>query len=201
MSNQPDINVLKERIANGDFDALNFLYRHYYRKLKLYGIRFSPQLSSLSVEDTIQELFLWIFKNPTQLNSIENLEVYLFSALKRNIFQDIYKGQSRKNLMVVYSDNSQNELYENSSETKFIEAETRRYDKSLVKQLLDSLPEKQKEVLYLRTYINMSYREIAEVMGLSEQIVRNYNYRAMQNLKSNHPQPFLRKDGSNDGPH
>ena len=184
MSSLSDIEDLKKRIAKGDFNALNLLYKIYYRKLKLYGIQFSPQLSSFSVEDTIQELFLWISQNHQKLNEIDNLEVYLFSALKRNIFQDIYKVQSRKNLMVLYSNTATKVKHESSNEYKILDAENRQHSKQLIQQLLDSLPEKQKEVLYLRNYTNLSYKDIAEVMNLTEQVVRNYSYRAMQKLRT-----------------
>ncbi len=196
MTNDSEIQILKKRIAEGDFGALNLLYRRYYRKLKLYGIKFSPKLSSLSVEDSIQELFLWISKNHKKLEEIDNLEVYLFSALKTNIYQDIYKSQSRKNLKVLYSNTTTlSAQYENSNESKIIESENKVQDKLLVQQLLDSLPEKQKEVLYLRNYVNMSYKEIADVMDLSEQIVRNYSYRAMQKLKKDSSIKSSRKEG------
>ncbi len=184
MAQQVDITALKNRIANGDVNALNELYRCYYRKLKLYGTQFSPKLISLSVEDLIQDLFLWIAKNHKQLNEVDNLEVYLFSALKRNIYQDIHKGQSRKNLLVLYSNSAQTKSHETSEESKIIDSENRHLDKQLVHRLLAHLPDKQREVIYLRNYVNMSYKEIGEVMNLSEQIVRNYSYRAMQSLKS-----------------
>ena len=183
MAQQPDIEKLKNLIARGDSTALNDLYRRYYKKLKLYGMQFSPKLMSLSVEDSIQELFFWITKNHQQLSEVDNLEVYLFSALKRNVYQDIHKGKSRKNLRVLYSASSTSESHESSDESKIIETESRHLDKQLVHRLLESLPAKQKEVIYLRNYVNMSYKEIGDVMNLSEQIVRNYGYRAMQNLK------------------
>lgn len=120
----------------------------------------------------------------------------MFSALKSNIYQDIYKGQSRKNLMVLYSNSIKSHPHESSTESKIIESENRKHDKQLVSQLLEALPEKQKEVLYLRNYVNMSYKEIATVMDLSEQVVRNYGYRALQKLKAQSSLITPRKEGS-----
>lgn len=183
MIEKTDIKELKRRIEKGDFVALELLHKSYYRKLKLYGIQFSPKLSSLSVDDSIQELFIWLYKNYRKLNTIKNLEVYLFSALKQNIYQDIHKVQSRENLRVLYSRNTIQEKYEHSDETKFIRSEKKEQNKLLVKNYLDALPDQQKEVMYLRNYVNMSYREIADVMKLSEQTVRNYSHRALQKMK------------------
>ena len=57
-------------------------------------------------------------------------------------------------------------------------------------KILNALPPNQKEVIYLRNYVNMSYREIAQVMDLSEQVVRNYGYRAIQKLRTQTPSKF-----------
>ena len=195
MDRQIDIAALKNRIAEGDLTAMNQLYQAYFQKLKLYGVQFSPQLISLSVDDTIQELFLWIAKNHQQLHEVDNLEVYLFSALKRNIYQDIHKGKSQKNLLVLYSNANDPDSHETSEESKMIESENQHLDKQLVKRLMDNLPNKQREVIYLRNYVNMSYKEIGEVMQLSEQIARNYGYRAMQSLRNQSSHKTYRKEG------
>lgn len=185
MIQQLDNDELKKRIVRGDTLAINHLYKKYYRKLKLYGTHFSPQLLSLSIDDSIQELFIWITKNHKKLSNVENLEVYLFSALKRNIYQEIQKVKSRKNLLGSYTKANSGDIHEISDESKIIASEKKYHHELFVKNLLNSLPAKQREVVYLRNYVNMTYKEIADTMNLSEQIVRNYSYRAMQKLKEN----------------
>ena len=66
--------------------------------------------------------------------------------------------------------------------------------RNYVTNLLESLPPNQKEVIYLRNYINMSYAEIAQVMNLSEQVVRNYAYRAMTKLRAQPAPGFIQKN-------
>jgi len=174
---------LKTRISNGDTAALNILYTYYFKRLKLYGIQFSPKLNTFSIEDLIQELFIWIAKNHKKLKEIENLEVYLFCALKKNIHQEIYKNENRQKLKNRFLKSTNADLLERSPEKKIIESEKTTNENSYVTSLLNTLPPKQKEVLYLRNYINLSYREIATVMNLSEQVVRNYGFRALQKLR------------------
>jgi len=179
-----NIEDLKIKISDGNFEALNELYEYYFKKLKLYGIQFSPKLISFSVEDLIQELFLWMAKNHQKLKEIDNLEVYLFCALKKNIYQEIYKKQNRNNLQNRFLKSTFSNNLESSPESKFIESENKSNENNYVTNLLNTLPPKQKEVLYLRNYINLSYREIATIMNLSEQVVRNYGYRALQKLRT-----------------
>ncbi len=175
---------LKHQIADGNIGSLSQLYDRYYMKLKLYGLQFSPKLSSFSIEDSIQELFLWIAKNHKRLSSIDNLEVYLFSALKRNALKEIGVKNRRDHLKGRYLIRHDSDKIKASVEVNYIEAESRIEGTKYITLLLDSLPPKQREVLYLRNYMDMSFRQIGKVMNLSEQVVRNYNYRAIQHLRS-----------------
>lgn len=179
-----NIEVLKNKILAGDANALGQLYKSYFGKLKAYGFQFSQKLDSFSVDDSIQELFIWIAKNPETLKSVDNLEVYLFSALKQNIYQEISKKEIKKKVRNRFLQYNTTELVEASVEKKIIASQEHANNSTYVYNLLNTLPPNQKEVLYLRNYVNMSHREIAEVMNLSEQVVRNYSYRAIQKLRA-----------------
>ena len=192
--NSKFIEDLKVRIAEGDFEALNLLYKYYYKRLKLYGNQFSPKLIGMSLDDTIQELFLWIAKNPQKLKEIKNLEVYLFSAFKKNIFQEIYKYENRQKVKNRFIESTNFESYASSPENKIIESERTSNNSILINNLLNTLSPKQKEVIYLRNYLNMSYNEIAEIMELSEQVVRNYGFRALQKLRTTYSNEKGRKE-------
>ena len=188
------IDSLRIKISEGDFDALDQLYRDYFSKLKLYGLQFAQKLDSYSIDDTIQELFITIAKKHTLLKEVKNLEVYLFSALKQNIYQEISRKENHKKIKNKYFQSTTSNSNEISVERKFIESEDKMNRRNYVTNLLESLPPNQKEVIYLRNYINMSYAEIAQVMNLSEQVVRNYAYRAMTKLRAQPAPGFIQKN-------
>ena len=54
----------------------------------------------------------------------------------------------------------------------------------VLERAVDNLPEDQKAVVMLRDYEGYSYREIAEITGLSESQVKVYIYRARVYLKN-----------------
>ena len=54
----------------------------------------------------------------------------------------------------------------------------------VLERAVDNLPEDQKSVVVLRDYEGYSYREIAEITGLSESQVKVYIYRARIYLKN-----------------
>ena len=51
-------------------------------------------------------------------------------------------------------------------------------------ELLNELPQRQKEVIYLHYFENMDYTQIAEVMGIRYQSVLNLTQKALQKLRS-----------------
>lgn len=53
----------------------------------------------------------------------------------------------------------------------------------LVRRLVDGLPEKQRSVMQLRDFEGKSYKEIATVMGVTEEQVKVNLFRARQTIK------------------
>ena len=54
----------------------------------------------------------------------------------------------------------------------------------LVRQIIDTLPEKQRSCIQLRDFEGKSYKEVAEVMGISESQVKVNIFRARQAVKT-----------------
>lgn len=54
---------------------------------------------------------------------------------------------------------------------------------ALVRRLIDELPEKQRSVMQLRDFEGKSYKEIAEIMAISEEQVKVNIFRARQAIK------------------
>lgn len=181
-----DICDIKRRIQEGDAQALSILYKSYFKKLKYYGLSLVQPSNLLSLDDIIQDLFLWIAGNPTKLIEVSNLEVYLFVSLKRNIFNKLSLQKSKEDIKVRYDLYQKKEApIEPSVEQKYINKESQKLHQTAANTFLNQLPPNQKQVLYLRNYVNLSYKQIAEIMNLSEQVVRNYAFRALSKLRKN----------------
>lgn len=53
----------------------------------------------------------------------------------------------------------------------------------LIRQLINHLPEKQRSCMQLRDFEGKSYKEIAQVLGISEEQVKINIFRARQTIK------------------
>lgn len=60
---------------------------------------------------------------------------------------------------------------------------TRKY----LARLLNSLTGRQKEIVYLRYYEDLSYQEISELLSINFQSVANHLQRAFETLRKNSP--------------
>jgi RNA polymerase sigma-70 factor (ECF subfamily) len=166
-----------ELLKVGDIEALSFFYQKYYADLFFYGKKFtsSPDLA----KDCIQELFLRIWKKQKSISKITACKAYLFKSYRRLLIDKLKEG--RKSVQRdVFDIPGEVEL---SIEDLTIEMEIDVRHQKLLEQGLKSLSKKQKEIIYLRFYRDLGYQEIAEVLDINNQSVRNTVYEALKTLK------------------
>lgn len=151
-------------------DAKTFeaIYLKYYPQLFVYGktIFANEQM----IEDTIQELFLVLWQKNRNLIFTSSLEHYLFISFRNNLLRKVKANPlSNHNLPPLATS-------EGESDGKLEKEEQ-------LKLLLQKLPTRQREVLFLRYYKDQSYHEIAATLDISYQVARNFAYRAIKALK------------------
>ena len=120
-------------------------------------------------KDIVQDCFerLWI-----KVDTVSFLKVksYLFSAAYHTFIDAIRKEKSKDQYVKSYQEDSQNNnQYSDLNE--------------ILHQLILQLPEAQRSVILLRDYEGYSYKEIAEILNLSESQVKVYIYRGRLFLK------------------
>jgi len=162
----------------GDRLALGGLAERYYRVLRHYGLKF--MVDEVVVEDCIQELFLQLWQNRLQIGDTESVKHYLLKALRNHIIQHI-RTQKRVSYEELNWDTSVAE--EADSESLLIHQESLSLLTKRIQNQLDLLPAREREVLYLRFYENLSVPEIAEVMQVNRQSVSNLLQKALGKLR------------------
>ncbi|WP_146202278.1 RNA polymerase sigma factor [Dyadobacter jejuensis] len=167
------------RFKNGDQEAFTMLYNLHVDSLFNYGIKICTD--SDTVKEAIQEVFVDLYLKREHNNScFENLKFYLFLGLKRNLIKKL----KQRRRFDPWNDYSEIELgMEFSIEYKFIEYETNEEVTRRVQAVLDNLPPKQKESIYLRFNESLEYPEIATIMGISIESVRKQFYRGIKTIR------------------
>lgn len=168
--------LLWESFRNGDRDAFATLFRRHYESLYRYGGKFITNPGQL--EDAIQELFveLWQSKSRTPVISVR---AYLLKSLKYKILKT-YRRR-RHHLLPIADDHG---TFEWSHEDRLIAGEENTANSRRVLNALDQLTNRQKEIVYLKYFQNLSYDEITDVMNINYQVARNLLYQAIRSLKN-----------------
>lgn len=170
-----DINCWQAFIE-GNREALGQLFRRHYSDLFRYGNKICTDVEML--EDCIQELFieLWQSKNPPPTISVK---AYLLKAIKYKLLKALHKKASVR----MQSELPENQFFEISHETFIIDKQEHAEKTARVISALDQLSARQKEIIYLKFYQNLSYEEVSDIMNINYQVARNLLSQAIKTMK------------------
>lgn len=156
---------LVNNYIHGDEKSLEILvYKH---KSKIYNFIFSKVFDRDIAEDIFQETFIKVIK--TLKNGVYNEEGKFLSWVMRishNLVIDFFRKSNRMPKFEASDDYDVFQFIKDGSPN----AENKMIDNQVIKDLQNlilKLPEDQKEVLNMRLYRDMSFKEIAEITGVS----------------------------------
>jgi RNA polymerase sigma factor (sigma-70 family) len=159
----------------GEKEAFASLFRRHYETLFRFGSKFTTDREML--EDCIQELFveLWQAKSRAPVVSVK---AYLLKSLKYKLLKVFRK----KGKILPLSEGDGH--FEWSHENFLIDRQETDEKKQRVLTALEQLSSRQKEIIYLKYYQNLSYEEVSEIMNINYQVARNLLYQAIKSLKN-----------------
>lgn len=141
---------------------------------KLFRLALRITMNKAEAEDVVQDTLLKVWECREDWNQINNLEAFAIATC-RNRALDVVKraGRDTENL---------DEMAHFSSQTPHEQLEARE-EISLVRRLMDSLPEVQRTIMLLRDIEGKTYQEIAQTLDISETQVKVYLHRARTKIK------------------
>tara|TARA_Y100001935_G_C17169570_1_gene439514 strand:+ start:156 stop:641 length:486 start_codon:yes stop_codon:yes gene_type:complete len=120
--------------------------------------------------DIVQEAFIRLWNKVQDVN-FEKAKSYLFTTAYHSLVDDV-RTDKRINKLKEYQ-KTDTVSYNSYSDLK-----------EILNIAVDKLPEIQKSVVLLRDYEGYSYKEIGDIMELSESQVKVYIFRARKALKA-----------------
>lgn len=153
-----DDKALWASVMEGDKDALAFIYNTYFPSLYRYGMKLCPD--SNLVKDSIHDLFTGIWLSRERLSATDSIRFYLLASLKRRISR-------QQGLLNRWADQSVAMPFAGSHEEVLIGEQTDKERKEKLEKVINGLPRRQREILYLRYYEGLDTQETAAIMSLS----------------------------------
>jgi RNA polymerase sigma-70 factor (ECF subfamily) len=168
--------ILMARVSGGDMAALGILFERHEQSLFNFLVRFMRNRTW--AEDVELDTFLRVYERRASYKTNAKFTTWLFT-IAHNLAVDLLKQQARQQRFVTQSALELQHTSFQRQETSFDGYAATR----MVRDAVISLPDDQRAVIILREYHELSYREIAQVTGASEQAVRVRAHRARQALK------------------
>jgi RNA polymerase sigma-70 factor (ECF subfamily) len=147
-------------------------------KNELYRLALRITLNPAEAEDVVQDTMLKIWNRREQWDEIESIEAFSLTIC-RNLALDKTKKAGAQVGQLDESHDPPDHSYASNPEEQAMQRD--RVD--LVRRLIGQLPEKQRSCMQLRDIEGKSYKEIATVIGITEQQVKINIFRARQTIR------------------
>ncbi|HEV2482789.1 MAG TPA: RNA polymerase sigma-70 factor [Puia sp.] len=163
---------------------------HYQRFESIFGDLYQPlcsyaftfvQDTNMS-EDIVQEVFTRIWETRKDLLLTDNIRFYLFSAVRNNCITHLRRLKSGRTIPW-----NEKELAGNPAVAPKEGSDKGQYEQ-LLREAIDLLPEKCREVFVLSRIGHLKYKEIADILCISDKTVENQLGKALKLIRE-----FLKK--------
>jgi RNA polymerase sigma-70 factor (family 1) len=171
LSDQELVALLK----TGNQAAFTEIYDRYWRIM--YGHVYKMLLDEEESKDVIQELFSSLWINSERIPDQLNLSGYLYVMAKNKVLNLI-----RKNKFQTAYLNSLAQFI-NEASTATMDELNERDLATAIEREIQSLPPRMKQVFELSRKENLSYKEIAERLGISEETVKKQVHNSIKAIK------------------
>lgn len=161
---------MKERII--DF---TLIYNKY--KKPLYNYLFKIVRTEMLAEDIMQNVFLKLYNNISRIRHTELVEIWIFRTARNEAFAHFRKTKNR-------IEEDLDPLEHKLSSSDFANDYERQELIQIIEEELKQMDTAQSEVYYLKEYSGLSYKEIAEIMEITEDLVRSRIFKVRQKLKA-----------------
>lgn len=146
-------------------------------KNRLYRLSLRITLSHEEAEDIVQDTMLKVWNRRDSWNELDSIEAYAMTIC-RNLSLDHMKRRSTQNLsldaMPLDRPDNADDPFQQLAWKNSIEQ---------IKSLMNAMPEKQRTCMQLRDFEGKSYKEIALILGITEEQVKINIFRARKTIK------------------
>ena len=168
-----DLQLFK-RIKQGDKKSFEALFSLYYDSLCNFAYLFVQDYQVS--EEAVSDVFVNIWNKKEKINIHLNVKAYLYKSTKNTVLSYIRKQKLDTVSIEEYQDSKNIE----TPETLLLKAEKTEH----LYQIINRLPKKAGLVFRMHKVDHMKYREIAEILAISEKTVENHMGNSIRHLKN-----------------
>ncbi|HXY47844.1 MAG TPA: sigma-70 family RNA polymerase sigma factor [Terriglobales bacterium] len=173
------------RVKAGDESAFAYLVQKYRRAMVNFMFRMSH--NAAAAEDLAQEVFLRVYRSRSGYEASAKFTTWLYriaTNLAVNHARDTRHERPQAMLSLDEPDEETGTTLEVADRSLTAEqAILRRERMEAIRKKVQALPERQRMAVIMHKYQQMDYRQIAEVLKLSESATKSLLFRAYETLR------------------
>lgn len=173
----PEDQQIVQSIRQGDRDAFQKLFRHWYPLLVGFARRFIP--GTEDTEEIVQDLFVQLWDRRDQLAPTTSLRSYLFTAVRNRCFNFLQHQKVRQQSQEAIAER----LEEQGRQSNPAEHLEQQELEQRILAAIQELPERCRKVFYASRFEGKKYKEIAAEMDISPRTVEVQVGKALKHLR------------------
>jgi RNA polymerase sigma-70 factor (ECF subfamily) len=158
----------------GSHKAFEILYTRYKRRLYVYA--YSLLKSESEAEEAMQDVFMKLISNTEAFVETDDISPLLFTVCRNYCFNLV----KRRNLAKKQSDDPRFQILEEDSPLKTV---AEREEAQILNEIIGSLPAEQREVLVMKVYGGLTFKQIAQTVGEPQGTVATRYRSAIEKVK------------------
>ena len=166
---------LIEQIKKGDEFAFNQLVNIWYSRIYNYAYRYSSDQEF--AKEVVQKTFIQVYQKIHQLKDTSKLKSWLYRIVSNCCSSE---GRLVKRKKWFASSNDMPKVRDNRTpESVYRKKEM----KEIVLGTLQKIPDDQRKVIIMKEYEGLKFKEIAEVLNISENTVKSRMYYGLDAMR------------------
>jgi RNA polymerase sigma-70 factor (ECF subfamily) len=173
------------RVKEGDDSAFDYLVEKYRRPL--IGFMYRMTHNAATAEELAQEVFLRVYRSRTTYTADAKFSTWLYriaTNLAANHARDTRHERPEVQVSIDEPDEESGTTVDVADNRPNIEQDLVREERlKAIRKHIQALPERQRMAVIMHKYQNMDYKQIAEVLKLSESATKSLLFRAYETLR------------------
>ena len=164
---------LVERLRAGEDEAFDKLVRELWTPAVRFVLRFTRDLDA--AEDVVQDAFVLLFEHREDLDPTRSVRAYLYQTIRNRVIDQLRRAAIRQHTARLDLPRPQPATPLRGLEDSEV--------REAVERAIENLPDRAREAFILAYLQDLTYREVADVMGISPKTVGHHISAALVQLR------------------
>lgn len=164
-----------ERLRNDDKKVIDEIFAMYHMRIFRFSVAYLKNEDD--AYDIVQDVFIKVWESRLSIQPDTNFDAFIFTIAKNTVLSLFRKRLTEQKYFDYLSQNATSNSHDTEEQTDYV------FLRQKYEQLVETLPEKRKEIFVLSREKGLTNKEIALRQGISEKTVEDHLTKALAYMK------------------